>query len=269
MSYNLSFPPVVLPRDLGRQTESLRALMGRLGDAEGPELVVLLLRAAPVPFAAVEGCAEAQGVALPPVIGAHIGSEVYDRFDREAGPNLDLPFAMLGPGELGAFARWLDGDAYMQGVVAGMRADAAAAGVGRPRRVMVYDDFEGHGGTLFAARHLIGRAFAGAVVEHSISWFRLHELAGTPRLRLRMNERGLASVELFLCDLLTGYRETEEGLRRLDSAEELRLLGKQCVIGDEPDPYPLLAEVYGDEGLMGFSGRVREVLRAWGRTVAL
>lgn len=236
------------------------------GGEGAPELIVLLLRAAPIPFAAIRGCAAAHGIPLPPVVEAHIGSELYMRFKRERGMGTGYSFMLLDDAEREDYNAWLDADRYAQSVVAHMKRDAAQAGVSHPTRIMIYDDFECEGGTLFTAQSLTRQAFPEAEIEVSVLTVESTQIVSRLLPRLPLSKQAARHACAFLYDLAKGYRETPSGLDALDSPLKLQRLGQQDR-HRKWKAYAILAELYGDAQLLAFPRRVRHALQNLGQTI--
>lgn len=276
MSIYPPLTPTVSVEEKQRAVRPIRQLLARVqagpeqdrwpGGEGAPDLIVLLLRSAPIPFAAVEGCAEAHGIPLPPAIRAHIGLELFRAYGEEQGWARGYSFMLLDEGERDGYRTWLANHDYAQNIVAGMQGDAASAGVPRPERVLIYDDWECEGSTLFAARHLVRQAFPGTGVE-------VHLAMGTPNKMIEVQfggpplaKKAAEDARSFLYELARGYRETLAGLVPLDNRQQLQRLGQQA-------PYrrggtlTVLTERYGEEQLLAFPERVRAAFRNWGQTI--
>ena len=259
-----------------RLTDNVRRLLARVqagperdrwpGGEGAPDLIVLLLRAAVIPFAAVRGCAETHDISLPPVVEAHIGSELYRCYKEARGMTPGLTFMSLDREQIADYHAWLDQDGYVQEVVARLQRDAAAAGVERPGRIMIYDDFECEHGTMDAARYLVGRTFPGAEIEASIPMVQSSDIIIPLLADLPLPEEEAQHARFFLFEVAKGSRETPSGLVALDSREELRSLNRQARHWSR-DIYDRLAAIYGEQELLALPDRVQEAMRAWGRQI--
>lgn len=231
-----------------------------------PDLIVVLLRSAELTYLAVEPYLESIGLGRPTAIFAHIGREFYNRFGATRGrEHWENSFFLAENEEIVRFADWLADDGYAQRVVVKMREDATAVGQPYPRRLLVFDDFQSEGSSLFAARQLIQKAFPTVT--------QLAELVTYTQGKDEIVAETFASV-YFLADirglacsylgmLLTGYREVDEqDLVPLNTPAELELLGDSHELLRRRHIYKRLVKLYGVDNLLQFRSEMLAALTA-------
>jgi hypothetical protein len=224
-----------------------------------PDLVIALLRAAELPCLALMTYIETIGLSRPPLIFAHIGREMFIRYQRTAGGEGSDMIFLTGTEEMvQAYAAWLLRDRYAQEVMDKMKRDAAAVGQPRPHRVMVMDDFETEGATLYSAWRLIEKALPEVKIGDR---FMTHTQIDYPVIEgtfadapFPVRDRGLYYD--FLEKLLRGYWEKKNGgLLPLNNEAALAWLGKRRSF-HKRQVYPTLKALYGVDNLLQFRGKV-------------
>jgi hypothetical protein len=232
---------------------------------ERPDLIVVLLRSAELTYLALEPYLASLGIGRPTVIFAHIGREFYSRFGASRGGSIgENSFFLAENEEIVCFADWLADDDYAQRVVNKMREDATAVGQPYPRRLLIFDDFQSEGSSLFAARQLIQKAFPTVTQLSELVTYTqaTNEIVTTTFAQADFlpDKRGLTYHYLEM--LLNGYREVEErDLVCLNTAVELELLGDDPTLRRR-HIYKGLVKLYGVDNLLQFRNKVMAALTA-------
>lgn len=256
--------PEKVKRDLKNGVESV---LDRIA-SYSPEKIIVLQRAGSLAFTAVEAEAQKRGLELPPVIQAPIGREMTARFERNLArtkekEGVDI-YAGGGfrlkeyPAELEA---WLGQDTIAQ-----QRVTSLAEKIGGSKKILIVDDVrfsqEFEGGTINTLAPAMVRKAAKGEVE--IQTELLLENTNWLSSIIRASTQGLSPTEeAFFRHLITGFRKTETEITKIQTNEDLALLGEQIANqpGKEANPYPNLAKRYGDQALLDFYSQTTKALQ--------
>lgn len=160
--------PKALATDLRRGVR--RVLAHVTAPQTRPDVIVVLQRGGELAFAAVEGCAQARGIALPPRVNIYLGKKLAERAPLERFPTLYEGFFSSDPQSTEYvaycdYAAWLMTQPEAQSIIVQLQAHPSEVSEARPPRVLVVDDTAYTGVTLHVAGRILAEQAYGTTAQ--------------------------------------------------------------------------------------------------------